>query len=104
MHILAQQAAMDITRLDRRMGKVTHRVTGRTIRKVDWVNQLVLLDGLTPRTEIFHPEEITSQIMVIDALAARVLHAGCTGSKSRDPAVSRHGNACRAHLNKNRHR
>ena len=91
MHILAQQPAMDIVRSDCRMSEVTHQVTGKRFKKVGWIDKIVLLDCLKPRTEIFHPEEIGSQIMVTDALAARVLQAGCTGLEFRDPEVPQHG-------------
>lgn len=91
MHILARQPVMDVARSDCRVEEVTHHVTGKTVRIVAWINRIVLLDKLTPRTEIFHPDEVGSRIMVADALAARVLEASCTGMEFRDPAVPWHG-------------
>lgn len=90
MHILAQQPAMDIARSDCELKEVTHRVTGEIVRSVVWIDRFVSLDGLEPRTEIFHPEEAGSNILVTDALAARVLAAGCTGLEFQDPAVPWH--------------
>lgn len=90
MHILAQQPAMDIARSDCRLKEVTHQVTGKVFTRVDRIDRFVLLDGLEPHTEIFHPEEAGSNILVTDALAARVLAAGCTGLEFQDPAVPWH--------------
>ena len=73
------------------MREITPQITGKTFKRVGWIDKIVLLDRLKPRTEIFHPEEIGSQIMVTDALAARVLQAGCTGLEFRDPEVPQHG-------------
>ena len=39
-----------------------------------------------PRTEIFRLEESPTYILVTDAVAGRVLRAGCTGMEFSDPA------------------
>ena len=91
MHILAQQPAMDIARSDCELEEVTHRVTGRVFTRVAWINRFVPLDGLEPRTEIFQPAEAPGRILSTDALAVRVLAAGCTGLEFQDPAVPWHG-------------
>ena len=91
MHILAQQPVMDIARSDCRLKEVTHQVTGRIFTRVDWISRFTFLEDLTPRTEIFHPEEASSRILVTDALAVRVIETGCTGVEFQDPEVSRHG-------------
>ena len=91
MHLLARQPAMDIARSDCELKEVTHQVTGRVFTRVDWIDRFALLDGLEPRTEMFHPEEAPGRILVTDALAARVLAAGCTGLEFRDPEIDRGG-------------
>jgi hypothetical protein len=40
---------------------------------------------LIPQTEIFRIAEITSSMLVTDALAERVLRAGCTGLEFAHP-------------------
>jgi len=43
---------------------------------------LALRENLVPRTEIFRLEESSTDILVTDAVAGRVLRAGCTGWNS----------------------
>lgn len=91
MHILARQPVVDLARSDCRVEEITQRVSGRTLRIVTWVDRLALLDGLEPLSGIFRLQEMKSWTMVTDALAARVLHAGCTGLEFCAPEIDRGG-------------
>ena len=82
---------MDPARSDCEVEEVTHHTTGNPVRTVTWIDRLALLDGLEPRSEIFCLGEMETWIMVTDALAARVLAAGCTGREFRDPEIDRGG-------------
>ena len=43
------------------------------------IDKLVLQEGFYPRTEILRVAEHTLDVLATDALAERVLKAGCTG-------------------------
>jgi hypothetical protein len=90
MHVIAQQPAMDMHRSDYTTQKIVQHTTGRTLKRVDWIELFVLLDGFQPRTEIFRPAETTYSTLVTDALAARVLNFGCTGMAFRNPVTPIH--------------
>ena len=84
MRVLARQPVMDRVRSEYRTSEVTNVVTGKVFRNVRHVENFVFLDGIEPRTEIFLLEENTVYTLVTDALALRVLRAGCTGIAFRD--------------------
>ena len=50
-----------------------------------------MLDGLQAQTEVFCVAETYTGILVTDAVAERVLQAGCTGAGFRDPEIVRSG-------------
>jgi hypothetical protein len=79
MRVMAIQSAMDLDRSDCRIREWTHRITGEIIRSPDNLRRVVLIEDLQPRTEIFRVAESPVDVLVVDALADRVLRAGCTG-------------------------
>ncbi len=91
MHLLAQQPVMDMDRSEYKVNAFFPHIPETTLKSVDWVDLFVLLEGFQPRTEIFRPDETTCFTLVTDALAARVLHSGCTGMTFRDPITPIHG-------------
>lgn len=91
MHILARQPAMDVERSDCSVREAIQQKTRKPIRIVQWVDRYALYDDLVPRTEIFEIDERVGVTLVTDALALRVLHAGCIGVEFRDPTELQHG-------------
>jgi hypothetical protein len=79
MRILAVQPAMDMQRSLYETAEWVHPETGETSILIRDVEKLVLQEGFWPRTEIFCIEERSLDVFAIDALAERVLKAGCTG-------------------------
>ena len=91
LRVLARQKAMDLDRSDCDLEDWVNRLTGVPQRVPSFINRFVLLDDLQPRTEIFRVDESSSYVLVADAVAERVLRAGCSGMQFTDPACPRHG-------------
>ncbi len=91
LRVLARQKAMDLDRSECELEDWVNRITGIPQRVPHFIDRFVLLDDLRPETEIFRVDESSSYILVTDALAERVLRAGCTGLEFTDPACPRHG-------------
>lgn len=91
MRVLPRQPAMDIARSDCEVADYIDGITGEPGKFLRRIDRFVLLDGLVPRTEIFRLDESPAYILATDALAARVLQAGCTGMEFSDPANQRGG-------------
>jgi hypothetical protein len=90
MRVIAHQPAIDLER------SVYDEIDGPDEypgqpRRITWVGRYVFLDGLRPATEIFRTDETYAVIFVTDALAERVLRAGCTGMEFCDPTLPQHG-------------
>jgi hypothetical protein len=79
LRILAHQPALDLERSDCKVKYYPHCRTGEPVRIISQINRYVLLDELQPPAEIFRMDEHPNTILVTDALAQRVLQAGCTG-------------------------
>jgi len=85
MRVLARQEGLDLVRcvgIEER----PHAVTGKPVRSFSNIDFFALRQNLVPRTEIFRLEESPTYILVTDAVAGRVLRAGCTGMEFSDPA------------------
>lgn len=91
MRILARQPAMDLERSECDLEDCVNPITGVPQQVPSFIIRIALLDGLQPRTEIFRVDESSSNVLVTDALAERVLRAGCTGVEFIHPACRRHG-------------
>jgi hypothetical protein len=91
MRVLARQKAMDVDRSDCTREERVNRITGQVETRPIFINRLVLLEGLKPATEIFRIHESTTDILVTDMLAERVLRAGCTGMEFVDPETEQFG-------------
>ncbi len=86
MRVLARQEGLDLARCDCRIEERPHAVTGKPVRSLSNIYLLALRENLVPRTEIFGLDESLTYILVTDAVAGRVLRAGCTGMEFSDPA------------------
>ena len=86
MRVIAQQSAMDLARSDCELEDFTNRITGVTSKVPRDISRMVLRDDLQPNSEIFRIEESSARVLASDALALRVLRAGCTGIEFRDPS------------------
>jgi hypothetical protein len=91
MRVLACQEGLDLARCDCRIEERPHAVTGRPVRFLSNIDFFALRENLVPRTGIFRLEESPTYILVTDAVAGRVLRAGCTGMESSDPANRQSG-------------
>jgi hypothetical protein len=85
LRVLAKQSAMDLERSDCELEEFTHRLTGERMKWPREITRFALLDNLIAKAEIFRIAEIASRVLVTDALAERVLRAGCTGIEFYHP-------------------
>jgi hypothetical protein len=83
--VMAHQPALDLDRSDCEIEEFTTRRTREQIKILRNVKQYALRDDLHPQTEIFRADENPSIILVADAVAERVLRAGCTGMEFAHP-------------------
>jgi hypothetical protein len=86
MHILIRQPAIDLERSEGELEDYVNRLTGKPSKRFRFVTRLALRKDLHPLAEIVQVEERLSLLLVSDALAERVLRAGCTGVEFSDPA------------------
>ena len=92
LRVLANQKAMDLDRSECEIEERVNPITGQLERvPALFTDRFVLLEDLQPRTEIFRLDESPSHVLVADAVAERVLRAGCTGMRFTDPACPRYG-------------
>ena len=91
MRVLPRQPAMDIARSDCEVADYVDGLTGKPGKYLREIDRFALLEGVVPLTEIFRLDESPSYILATDALAGRVLRAGCTGIEFSDPANLRGG-------------
>ena len=85
MRVLASQATVD---LDRSRVVIEDRVDihiGGNYRYVSFVSQIALRADLQPRTDLFQADELDTELFATDALAERVMAAGCLGIEFRHP-------------------
>ena len=85
LRILAWQPAMDLSQSVCKQEEITNRRTGEKLNSVHGIKRFVPLPGLRAQTEIFRSAEQYCSILVIDALAERVMQAGCEGVCFREP-------------------
>jgi hypothetical protein len=90
MRVLAHQPTLDMERSIYTLSDWPDRPGGQR-RRARWVDRCVLVEGLRPITEIFRTDETYVMVFVTDALAERVLRAGCTGMEFRDPTLPQRG-------------
>ena len=83
--LLAAQPSMDWERSRYYKDEGSNRLTGEKFISVSMVTRFVPLAGLVPRTEVFRSSEAEDTILVVDSVAERVMRAGCTGVRFRDP-------------------
>lgn len=86
LRVTAHQPAMDCERSVYELGSVTApgRPTTSFVRSID---SYVLRDDIVPASEIFWDDIVPTSLLAVDALAERVMKAGCTGIRFRDPAT-----------------
>jgi hypothetical protein len=79
MRIIACQPAMDLQRSFYDSEESIDLETGEVSVSVQSIDKMVLHAGFEPKTEIFRVAEDSLNVLATDALAHRVLQAGCTG-------------------------
>ena len=86
LRVLARQPAMDCERSVYELGSVTP--PGRpTTSFIRFIHSYVLRDDLVPASEIFGDDIVPTSLLAVDALADRVMQAGCTGIRFDDPTT-----------------
>ena len=86
LNVTAVQLAFDLKRSYGGKRNMV-RIGGVTYGPKRLVKCYYLLPGFVPATEIFHERELPSILLATDALAERVMKAGCTGVEFMDPAT-----------------
>jgi hypothetical protein len=89
LRVIAWQRVLDLERSDCKIEEIYDPATGRNEKFARSVNCFVLRDNLHSQSEIFRMRESGSIVLVTDALAERVLRAGCTGMEFTDPSNPR---------------
>ena len=87
MRVLAWQRVMDLQRSEYEPADGCDPVTGETRPEAIWVLRYALLENLHPPVGVFRVDQTPGAVMVTDAVAERMLRAGCTGLRFRDPTV-----------------
>ncbi len=88
INILACHPAIDMQPASYEMDEGTNCATGEKFRYIDSYKQLVVRDDISPTAELFRVAEDLNTVLASDALAERVMRAGCTGMSFEDPATA----------------
>ena len=88
LRLLVQQPAMDLERSSFDGNEFNNARTGARMMNIRTVNRFVLREGFRPRFDLFLLGENRFTIMATDALAERVMQAGCTSVVFIEPAGS----------------
>lgn len=83
--VLAHQPTIDLDRSDVEIEEKVDRHIGGTYRWVRFERRLILRADLQPQTDLFCSDEISTRIYATDALAERVMAAGCLGVQFAHP-------------------
>jgi hypothetical protein len=83
--VLTIQEAMDWERSVYQREIITNQRTKEQIVRITNLESFVPLPDLVPRTEIFRAKEYPLFILITDAVAERVLRAGCHGVTFEEP-------------------
>lgn len=88
MNLLACYPAIDLQRSSYTMSKDLTYATGEKFEFIDSYERMVIRDDIAPSAELFRVAEDLTTVLASDALAERVLRAGCTGIAFEDPATA----------------
>jgi hypothetical protein len=77
---------MDVKLSDCKPQPWTNRITGASELRPTFLMRIVLVEGLLPKTDIFRIDASSTDILVTDKIAERVLRSGCTGIEFADPS------------------
>ncbi len=87
MRVLAEQPAIDLQRSKIEMVEDTDPHIGGVYNEVALAWSIVLIDGFKAKSDLFRPAEWHRAVFATDALAERVMKAGCTGIEFGDLAT-----------------
>lgn len=87
MNILACHPAIDLQQSIYETDEATRATTGETFRFIWSYNRMVIRDDIDPDAHLFRVAEDLTTVLASDALAERVMRAGCTGIAFEDPAT-----------------
>ena len=88
MNILACHSAIDLDQSKPVMSGEHVYPTGETFRFIRSYNRIVLRDDIPVSAELFRVAEDLIIVLASDALAERVMRAGCTGIAFEDPTTA----------------
>lgn len=89
MNLLACYPAIDLQRSSYTMSDGLTYATGEKLRYINSYERMVIRDDIAPSAELFRVAEDLTTVLASDALAERVMRAGCTGIAFEDPATAR---------------
>lgn len=89
MNILACVPAIDMQASQYTIEEATTYDTGEVFRFIWSYDRMVIRDDIAPAAELFRVAEDFGTVLASDALAERVMRAGCTGAAFEDPATYR---------------
>ncbi len=85
LHILAYQPVIDLERSDVTIELKPDRHTGGTYPEFSFDKRWAIRAGFQPQTDMFRSAENVFAVFVTDALAERVMRAGCLGCVFEHP-------------------
>lgn len=87
INVLACHPAINMADTRCQMKEGINYQTGETFRFIQSYNSMVIRDDIDPNAELFRVAEDLTTVLASDALAERVLRAGCTGIAFEDPTT-----------------
>lgn len=88
LHVVAEQPAMDPEPSGSQRQRLSIPSSGRVVEYAGWPKRLVFRPDFVPRTDLLRCAELETTLLATDALALRVLAAGCTGIDFVDPLTA----------------
>ena len=88
LRLLVQQPALDLDKSDYVGTEYKSARTGKPFILMRTVTRFVLREDFSPRHDLFVLDESHRRVMATDALAERVMQAGCTGAVFIEPEGS----------------
>lgn len=85
LHVLAHARAIDGERSDCHVDRPVSAKTGEQVLRFTGLTGIRFLSGLEPPADLFRETAAPMVVLATDALAERVIAAGCTGVQFRHP-------------------
>ena len=86
MRVLAGQPLVDLRRSQVKYRRERDRFVGGNYIQITWLSRLEFREDFVPQSEMLHSDEEPLDLFATDALAKRVMKAGCLGIEFRNPS------------------